>query len=68
MPLEPGAINGGLVERDEAMPTPVITLDVKAIDDALKAIEAHGRLHRDAEDGRSPAWGPSRTSRIRRAT
>jgi len=42
MPLEPGAINGGLVAREEAVQTPVITLDVKAIDDALQAIEAHG--------------------------
>ena len=35
MPTEPGAINGGLMQRTESTPSPVITIDVEAIDDAL---------------------------------
>lgn len=42
MPTEPGAINGGMMGRTEATPSPVITIDVEGIDDALKEIEAAG--------------------------
>ena len=42
MPTEPGAINGGMMQRDEQTPAPVLTVDVEAIDDALKEIEAEG--------------------------
>ena len=42
MPLEPGAINGGMMQRDDVTPAPVITIDVDAIDDVLKEIEASG--------------------------
>jgi predicted enzyme related to lactoylglutathione lyase len=42
LPLEPGAINGGLMKRSGETPAPVITVDVAAIDDALKQIEAAG--------------------------
>ena len=42
IPTEPGAINGGMMQRDERTPSPVITIDVEAIDDALKEIEASG--------------------------
>jgi uncharacterized protein len=42
MPTEPGAINGGMMERNEHTPSPVITIDVDAIDDALKEIESRG--------------------------
>lgn len=42
MPTEPGAINGGLMQRDERTPTPVITIDVDAIDDALAQVEDSG--------------------------
>jgi uncharacterized protein len=42
MPTEPGAINGGMMQRTEHTPSPVITIDVEAIDDALKAIEDKG--------------------------
>jgi predicted enzyme related to lactoylglutathione lyase len=42
MPTEPGGINGGMMQRDERTPSPVITIDVEAIDDALKDIEASG--------------------------
>ena len=43
MPTEPGAINGGLYQRSEQAPsTPVITIDVDAIDTALKQVEDKG--------------------------
>ena len=42
MPLEPGAINGGMMQRTEQIPGPVITIDVDGIDDALKKIESEG--------------------------
>ena len=42
MPLEPGAINGGMMQRTEQVPGPVITIDVDGIDDALKKIESEG--------------------------
>jgi predicted enzyme related to lactoylglutathione lyase len=42
LPIEPGAINGGMMQRDERVSSPVITIDVDGIDDALKQIEAEG--------------------------
>jgi hypothetical protein len=43
MPTEPGAINGGMVQREEpTSAAPVITVDVEHIDDALREIEANG--------------------------
>ena len=42
MPTEPGAINGGLMQRSPDTPVSVITIGVDAIDDALKKIEAGG--------------------------
>jgi uncharacterized protein len=43
-PTEPGAINGGMFLRNEgvSVTSPVITIDVDGIDDALKQIEAEG--------------------------
>ena len=41
-PTEPGAINGGLMKRAADTPSPVITIEVDGIDDALKKIEAGG--------------------------
>jgi predicted enzyme related to lactoylglutathione lyase len=41
-PTEPGAINGGMMQRDDRTPSPVITIDVDSIDDALAQIEAGG--------------------------
>jgi predicted enzyme related to lactoylglutathione lyase len=41
-PVEPGAINGGLMRRDETTPSPVITIDVEDIDAALAEVEAAG--------------------------
>ena len=42
LPTEPGAINGGMFLRDERLTSPVITIDVDGIEDALKQIEAEG--------------------------
>lgn len=42
MPTEPGAINGGLMKRAADTPSPVLTIDVDSIDDALQRIEAAG--------------------------
>jgi uncharacterized protein len=42
MPLEPGAINGGMTKRTNATPSPVLMIEVDGIDDALKGIEASG--------------------------
>jgi predicted enzyme related to lactoylglutathione lyase len=42
MPTEPGAINGGLMRRSADTPAPVVTIQVDAIDDALRRIEAAG--------------------------
>jgi len=41
-PTEPGAINGGMMKRSADTPSPVITIEVDAIDDSLKQIEAGG--------------------------
>jgi uncharacterized protein len=42
-PTEPGAINGGMFARSEQLPSsPVITIDVDAIDETLRAVEAAG--------------------------
>jgi predicted enzyme related to lactoylglutathione lyase len=42
LPTEPGAINGGMMLRDELLTSPVLTIDVDAIDDALAEVEAGG--------------------------
>jgi predicted enzyme related to lactoylglutathione lyase len=42
MPAEPGAINGGMVQRTELTPAPLVTIDVDGIDDALKMVESEG--------------------------
>lgn len=42
LPTERGAINGGLMKRSADTPSPVITIDVASIDDALKRVEAGG--------------------------
>lgn len=42
MPTEPGAINGGMMVRDDTTPAPVITIDVESIDDALAQVESNG--------------------------
>ncbi|WP_219415363.1 VOC family protein [Pseudonocardia nigra] len=42
MPTEAGAINGGLMRRTGETPSPVITIDVDSVDQALKQVEAAG--------------------------
>jgi predicted enzyme related to lactoylglutathione lyase len=42
LPTEPGGINGGMMQRTERTPTPVITIEVDAIDDALREVETRG--------------------------
>ncbi len=42
MPTEPGAINGGMMQRSADTSSPVITVGVDSIDDALERIEAAG--------------------------
>lgn len=42
MPTEPGAINGGLMQRSDETPNPVLTINVGSVEDALKRVEAGG--------------------------
>lgn len=42
MPVEPGAINGGLFQRPKEAPHPTLYVGVDSIDAALKKIEAAG--------------------------
>ena len=41
-PAEPGAINGGMLARGAPINDPVVTIEVDAIEGALKAIERLG--------------------------
>jgi predicted enzyme related to lactoylglutathione lyase len=41
-PTEPGAINGGLMRRTIQTPAPVLTIEVDAVDAALKEVESEG--------------------------
>ena len=42
IPLEAGAINGGLIKRDLTAKTPVLVISVDSIDEHLKLIEKAG--------------------------
>ena len=42
MPTAPGAINGGLMRRSQDTPSPVLTIDVESVDQALEQVEAAG--------------------------
>lgn len=42
MPKEPGAINGGMLERQDPVKSIVVTIDVKDIDQAATMIEKNG--------------------------
>jgi len=42
MPKEPGAINGGMMKRASDTPSPVITINVGSVEDALTRIESSG--------------------------
>jgi len=41
-PTEPGGINGGMMQRSDTTPSPVITIGVDDIDRSLKEVEANG--------------------------
>lgn len=42
MPKEPGAINGGMMKRQDPLRHPVVTIDVESIDDALASVKKNG--------------------------
>jgi len=42
LPSEVGGINGGMMQRTPELRSPVITIDVDAIDDALQQVESNG--------------------------
>ena len=41
-PLDPGAINGGMLERQDPVQSTVVTIEVDDIDAALKTVEGLG--------------------------
>ncbi len=41
-PTEPGAINGGMLERQDPVKHPTVTINVQSIDDAEKRIQRNG--------------------------
>lgn len=41
-PIEPGFINGGMLQRGGPVATPLVTIDVEDIDEALATIEGLG--------------------------
>jgi predicted enzyme related to lactoylglutathione lyase len=41
-PTEPGAINGALMHRRSDTPSPVLTIQVDAVETALKQVESEG--------------------------
>lgn len=42
VPKEPGAINGGIVKRDEFIRTPQVTVNVPSVDEYLEKVKAAG--------------------------
>ncbi len=42
MPKEPGAINGGMMKRQDPLKHPVVTIDVESIDAALASVKKNG--------------------------
>ena len=51
LPKEAGAINGGIVMRNEVVKTPTVTMNVVSIDETVKLIEAKGgKLLKDKMD------------------
>jgi predicted enzyme related to lactoylglutathione lyase len=42
MPTEPGAINGGMMQRTESTPAPVVTIEVESIENVLTQIVESG--------------------------
>ena len=58
MPTEPGAANGGMMQRDEYTPSPAVTIDVEAIDTHVEEI-GPARAHQSRPGLRCQAWGHS---------
>ena len=56
MPTEPGAANGGMMQRDEYTPSPVVTIDVEAIDTHVEEIGPAG-AQQSRPGLRCQAWG-----------
>src|SRR3989344_1923204 len=42
MPVEKGAINGGMQKKEKTMPYPLLTISVENIDEAIKKINSSG--------------------------
>lgn len=42
MPLQPGSINGGMVQRDATVSAPIFAINVPSIDERVKQVEAAG--------------------------
>jgi predicted enzyme related to lactoylglutathione lyase len=42
MPKEPGAINGGMMQRSDSIKCPILTIAVENIDEAIKKVESLG--------------------------
>jgi predicted enzyme related to lactoylglutathione lyase len=42
MPKQPGAINGGMLKRQDPVRHPVVTIDVESMDDALARVKKNG--------------------------
>ncbi len=42
MPTEPGAINGGMMQRSPAVSAPVVAINVSSVDEYVKKVEAAG--------------------------
>jgi predicted enzyme related to lactoylglutathione lyase len=42
MPRQPGAINGGMLKRQDPVRSPVVTIDVESIDDTLASVKKNG--------------------------
>jgi len=41
-PKEPGAINGGIVNRNQFVKTPQVTVDVPSVDEYIEKVKAAG--------------------------
>ena len=68
MPTEPGAINGGMMQRTPQTPvSPVLTIGVASVEDALNRIEEPAAPWCN-RGPRSRAWARSATSPTPRAT
>ncbi len=57
MPKESGAINGGMMKRVPAIKSPVITIDVANVEDAIKKVtRSGGKLVRGKQEVMNMGW------------